>query len=72
MAVVLCHWHAKCSSWTGATRSSSVGAALRIFMISCGLVSVASRDLVFALEDHALRCSMSRMRRSSQAILERI
>ena len=34
MAVVLCHWHAKCSPWTGATRSSSVGAALRIFMIS--------------------------------------
>lgn len=57
MAVVLCHWHAKCSSWTGATRSSSVGAALRIFMISsCGLVSVASRDLVFALGDHALKC----------------
>ena len=72
MAVVLCHWHAKCSPWTGATRSSSVGAALRIFMISsCGLVSVASRDLVFALGDHALRCFMSRMWRSSQIILER-
>ena len=67
MAVVLCHWHAKCSSWTGATRSSSVGAALRIFMISsCGLVSLASWDLVFAL-----RCFMSRMWRSSQTILER-
>ena len=73
MAVVLCHWHAKCSSWTGATRSSSVGAALRIFMISsCGLVSVASRDLVFALGDHAFRCFMSKMWRSSDNSRENI